>query len=762
MKHVKRLSFTLACITTTAIVLAGLSMPSLAFQKAHPASPSDATSSDATPGNAAPESAASPFEQRNPVTEEVYTVCGYLFWPYDSLLEWDITDPFDETMLSESIEVYLDGPEGHIEDSVEMEVVWDLSAVDFNHPGDYSVTGSLDVSQCLYPVNWDKTPPPAFTLSLGTDSILSFDAAVHGDTMTLSFMVDGESYSGSLMGVEILYESIDNGNTWHNITYLNRVQIFDDSIVIAEVSGNAMYQLTSLSLGDFSDTNSDIVSLEAGTVRIIPSGGEMGGDFWGEDQGKTWNAEYLTDGPYQILDYKAQHPGSLRPLSLNVPIKIGNEAFFRKENYANLFVTYGDRPDGFWSERLVLPVSWDFSPLDTLDWTQPGETVLHGSFSEETIKDTPLLDFSHMPELTLTISIYVPREDFLLDTRSNLPFEQHTLHLEFLNTSWETISFDDTSGLKVWCSIDGEMNWYDITAYPNVSIGSSTLSVSNLKDSYLRGYGYSFQIEQQILPDYFAFSSVQSVVHDFPWGIDFPDGGSGGDRGGGQRHDKPPGGLFDIEEEEETTEAPEETTVPPAETTVPPTETTSSPEESTPETTGVPEESQVPETTHPPTTEGAGSSDGDGSGNNGDEGNNTPQTTAPPSSANEPAWDETGSLFENAPASQAFSERKTGSVKKSRLSDAPPIPLVPAASAGAEVTPEADAKSEVETSPETETASEAETSPEARVAPENELEVAVVATGNKPSPRQLPLRAVIGITAVCTGGVAGFFMIRRR
>lgn len=712
MKNIKLFFLALASVAGAAVVLSGLSMPSLAF-------PSSIT---ASPGNAAtPDWADIPldYDLENRSSDAGYTICEYVFRYYDFPLLWNISDEFHaEEKLPQEIEVYFDGPDGHIEDCITMGVIWDISSVDFTSLGNYTITGTLDTSVCPYPVDWEQTPPPSLTIQVVSGGALSFQVDTNEDILNLSFILDGEPYSDWFSSWTTLYESTDGGNTWVNITYSRRVNIYNGSAVISGITGDCLYQFTDLGLDGFYAENSDILSVTADnqitTVEIIPSGGIQGGSSWGEEQGCTWLSDPVMDGPYPILGYKTIFP---RFQPLQAMVQVGNPDEFQEDYYKELHVYYGNEPDGFWSEWIDLPVVWDFSLLDTIDWDQPGDTVIYGSFDQETIDSyRHLLDFDRMADLALTISVYTPKEGFLLYEREEVPFENQTAHFYFVNSYSEEMQFEDISGVKIWCSVDGEKNWYDITDFPNVALKQSSMSISALKDVYLRNYGYSFQIEQQSHSEYYTFSTVINVYHDI-WGIGFTFGSVSGDRGGGQRHNKPPKGLFDIEEPEETPSAP-------------PTE---APEETAPARPG-PGNSSSKDDSYGSYTSLAAL-----------------PTTSPalvpvvPTAAisfqaeEETTVDNHGLQQKETPAGKYAAEPEAEPVHESAV----PAPSETEASLEASVAPE-NIKGP---SP------EAETNPAAAAAPAEAAQA--------PAPFY-PIRVIICISAVMAGGIAGFFMIRRR
>ena len=109
--------------------------------------------------------------------EAEYSFCGYDFYYADRPLELEFGYEFDEyNRPPETVDLYLDGPDGHIDDYFTLNVKWDLSDVDFSRPGSYLVTGSLDTDDFPYPLDWEQVPSPSFTLKIEMGGIL-FSAA---------------------------------------------------------------------------------------------------------------------------------------------------------------------------------------------------------------------------------------------------------------------------------------------------------------------------------------------------------------------------------------------------------------------------------------------------------------------------------------------------------------------------------------------------------------------------------------------------------
>lgn len=512
---------------------------------------------------------------RNP-KNPVYSVCDYYFPYYEWPFEWMLGSEFDaDHDLVNTVTVFLDGPDGHVnmDEDLEIPVSWDLSLVDFENEGTYQVSGTLDTDSCEYTVDWDSAPSPTFFFRVIKSGTLSFRPESEENTLYLYYELNGTPFSFEL-GNMALYETTDNGITWHEITYSSRVQIMEDYILVSGVTANSMFQAIEMNLGSFYDDCSDIAAVSTDAsgsisqVRIIASGGSQGGEQWSTDMGSDWiSGDFGLDGPYPILSYGLNR---WRP-SLTISVLKGTEEPFEPELYDNIYVRYGDRPDGFWMLGQMLEVAWDWSPLDTIDWNEVGDTIIHGNFTEEAMASAdPSLDFENMPELSLTISVYEQRKRLILAAKEEAILEDQTVLLGFYEDSeydsYDTpVSFPDGSDLTVWCSDDDGMTWYDITKLPNVMVNGDSLTISHLKDSIIRSpKGYCFQIQQNALFDYETYSSGVDISHD-SYGLSFSFADIGGERGGGKRQDKPSEGLFDIPAEEipevpgETPEVPDKT-----------------------------------------------------------------------------------------------------------------------------------------------------------------------------------------------------------
>lgn len=557
----------------------------------------------ATPGNAASDpdrgdgkGAESPVESDG----ILYTVSSYDFWCLSQPMLVKMGAEFnpDAEQLPICIDVYLEGPDGILCDPLWLAVDWDLSGVDFNRVGEYRVTGVLDTASCEVPVDWDHAPLLSFIIKVDQGGTLSFTPDTDGNILTLSYVMNGDPYTISDLNYE-LYESRDGGANWRNITRDNRVWAEEDQLTISGVEEDSLFQVTDLRLGGVLSYHSDIVKADIGgdgrieTVSIIPSGGEMGGADWGNSN---WDNDPIENGPYQILDYRIGNPYVYDPLPLIARASIGCPEDIAWAFYNTISVFYGDKPNGLWKAKKLIPVEWNQDELDAVDWNRKGDTIIHGEFSDEIKEEYGyLLKFESMPELTLTISIYSENCDFVLSPSEDTPEGKNQVKLNFFSVTEEDtipLTFDDLTSLTVWCSTDWGENWYDITDSSSTTLRNDSLSVSNLKDTCLDHMGYSFQIEQTEASDLERYSAYVTVTRNAATGLFEYSTDIGGDRGGGKRFEKPPEGLFDKNNEgdrpdsnptEPTTEAPtvpptEAPTAPPSGTpTVPPTNTSAAP-----------------------------------------------------------------------------------------------------------------------------------------------------------------------------------------
>lgn len=549
----------------------------------------------ATPGNAASDpdrgdgkGAESPAES----DDILYTVSSYDFWCLSQPMLVKMGAEFnpDAEQLPICIDVYLEGPDGFLYDPLWLAVDWDLSGVDFNSEGEYRVTGILDTASCEVPVDWDHAPLLSFIIKVDQGGTLSFTPETDGNILTLSYVMNGHPYTISDLNYE-LYESRDGGTNWRNITRDIRVWAEEDHLTISGVEEDSLFQVTDLRLGGVLSYHSDIVKADIGgdglieTVSIIPSDGEMGGADWGNSN---WEDDPIENGPYQILDYRIGNPYVYDPLPLIARAAIGCQEDIAWGFYNTISVFYGDKPNGLWKAKKLIPVEWNQDELDAVDWNRKGDTIIHGEFSDEIKEEYGyLLKFESMPELTLTISIYSENCDFVLSPSEDTPEGKNQVKLNFFSvTEKDTIplTFDDLTSLTVWCSTDWGENWYDITNSSSTALRNDSLSVSYLKDTSLDHMGYSFQIEQAEASDLERYSAYVTVTRNAATGWFEYSADIGGDRGGGKRFEKPPEGLFDKNDEgdrpdsnptEPTTEAP---TIPPTEApTAPPTEAPTAP-----------------------------------------------------------------------------------------------------------------------------------------------------------------------------------------
>lgn len=569
------------------------------------------TGNPATPGNASSDTgtASEPETENRGSTGQnqatpgnaasggiIYTVSSYDFWYLSQPLLVKMGAEFNpDAELPLWIDVYLEGPDGILEDPLWLYADWDLSGVDFNREGEYRVTGILDTASCEVSVDWDHAPLLSFIIKIDRGGTLSFTPETDGNILKLSYIMNGESYTISDLNYE-LYESRDGGANWRNITRDNRVWAEEDHLTVSNLEENSLFQVTDLRLGGVLSYHSDIVKADIGidglieTVSIIPSGGEMGGKDWGNSN---WDDEPFENGPYQILDYRIGNPYVYDPLPLIARASIGCPEDIAWVFFNTISVFYGDRPNGLWKAKKLIPVEWNQEELNAIDWNRKGDTIIHGDFFDEIKKDYGyLLKFETMPELTLTISIYSENRDFVLSPSEDTPEKTEQVTLNFFSITDEDripLEFDDLTGLTVWCSTDWGENWYDITTSSNTSLRNDSLSVSCLKDTYLDHMGYSFQIEQTEASDLERYSAYVTVSRNAATGLFEYSADIGGDRGGGKRFEKPPEGLFDKKDggdipDSNPTEPPTEVpTVPPTEKpTVPPTNAPAVPPNGTP------------------------------------------------------------------------------------------------------------------------------------------------------------------------------------
>lgn len=697
--------------------------------------------------------------------EKDYALCGYWFIEMDWPLICVIGEDFNQEEVSGTVLVYLDGPDGHMDDPVELAVKWDYSEVDFTNEGSYPVTGTLDTGSLEYPVDWDAVSPPAFTMEVIKGGTMSFSPEADGDTLTLNYEMNGNPFSYKRISPE-LYESLDGGRNWNNISESRRVVLSEERIRISGVTANALYQAVNLDLGYGYDSCSDIVEVEAGeeirSVCIIASGGVAGGEDWNEENGSIWNPDCERDGPYRILEYQRT---TSWPSPLDTRIFLGEEEFFMREYYDEIWVSYGDYPGGFWHDKIKLPAQWDWGVVDAMDWSRAGTTVVHGSFSEDTVREnSDVLDFDTMPELSFTISVIAPGGTFNLGAQEERILENNSVSLQFYDDSGEAFAFDDIAGMKVWCSVDGGDNWYNITDLPNVELAHDSLKVSYLKDDSLRAKGYTFQMEQANPTDHERYSCAMNICHGIN-GIYF-NADIGGERGGGKRQEKPPQGLFGGEDfggdpEEELPEPPE--TTPDSEPPKPPETEASRPSE--------PETPPVPEHTQPSGSGGKDESDGSGNGESGSSGNDESGSGGTGESGSGGTGNGGGGhgkpSGKSVPAAESRAEIQTA-VPESSMAAVPTDALAAEPIEESEPPAGQDAEENAgERSPSTEAwDEEAEKeeagSKEAGPAEPESAKAAVVSSRPVPDTRPGLFRIAAGAAAVAIGGTAGFWMIRRR
>lgn len=514
------------------------------FPAAHPTgSPSQADRLPEPMGNRIPELSLISIPEQ---AEEGYMFCGYDFFPYDGVIELEM-GAFDDLSgrLGDTVDLYVDGPDGHVSEPVCLDVEWDYTAVDFDREGEYTVSGVLDTAPCPYELDWDNLEPPSFTLRIVRHWTISFQPRMDGNKLILNYLRDGASVSLPMYSFS-LYESRDNGATWNNISESMRVRVTEHQASITGVNPGCMYQLTEFYSYNFCFENSDIaaVAADGGVLKadVIPSGGRQGGDSWGPDQGSTWNDEPVVEGLYPILGYKTN---SWYSMDLDLQVVTGDDEWLNRDFYNKIRVYYGNSSEKPWQNYTVLDVNWDWTPVDNIDWSQTGDTVVYGAFPQSVIdENSGVLDFEHMPKLSFTISIRDRVSSFMLYPVEEILYENQTAKFEFCTEYDEPLFFEDTSLLTVWCSVDGSETWYNITDEPNVKLAGNTLSVSGLKPEYLRAKGYTIQVEQDVLADTETYSTGLCVIHNTS-GIRFgPD--ISGERGGGKRQEKPPEGLFDL------------------------------------------------------------------------------------------------------------------------------------------------------------------------------------------------------------------------
>lgn len=693
-----------------------------------------------------------------------YSLCGYSFQPYDGVLELALGEENDlSSILTEEIELYVDGPEGHIDDPVYMSVEWDLSDVDFSREGEYTVAGALDTDACPYPLNWDGTESPSFTIKIIKPWTLSFEPILVGDTLTLNYKKEN-SYISLSNYLGDLYESQDGGASWSYISESLRVCHTEQNLSITGVKPGSMYQIIWLDISRFCSDSSDIVAVSSGetapTASVIASGGVQGGGVWGPDQGSFWDEEPVFDGPYPILGYKT---GSWYPMELDLQVTKGNDEALNRDFYNQINVYFGNSPEGAWYNRYKLDVQWDWAEADAIDWNQVGDTVIHGRFPDYVIEEMKdKLDFDHMPELSFTISVREPKESFTLSPAEEKLYANQTAIIQFYDETNGAFAFAGTSGLTVWCSVDGQDTWYNITDEPNVTLTNDSVSVSYLSDKYLRGKGYFIQIEQTLRDDLMQYSASQTITHStggIYFGTDI-----GGERGGGKRQEKPPEGLFSLPE----SGAPDETL--PDETPDKPEEPNGSDESGGSEEPGRPDGPENPDgsdESDPQKPDFPSRPDHSGAGNDGDDENDSnggnSLAPAPEKSAPDPVNESPESVMPPRLIADASSRPDSTSTTaapvampsgQSHLSDANNSNRDPKESSAEAPAPSPGSSELTGTGTPGLDSAKSDRSADAAAS-------GVVSSAQKTSNIHL-IRVIAGIFAIAAGGMIGYWMIRRR
>ncbi|WP_294144148.1 hypothetical protein [uncultured Clostridium sp.] len=703
----------------------------------------------ATPSEAAPEEISSPLSGQQ---ELEYTLCSYYFL-YDSRPV--LIEPGDGIEAFESdvnpVEVYLDGPDGHLDDSFYVDVDWDFSEVDFDREGTYTITGTFDPGLIDYPVDWGNAALPSFVLQIVKRRVLSFQPEVSGNTLTLHYLMEGEPYRLPDMAME-LYESVDDGKNWSNITRTNRVLISDNRLMISGVSGNSLFQAVDMHLENLDYPCSDLVRITGENdlkAELISSGGMMGGDAWNEG---SWDTTPIEEGPYRVLGYGTS-PRNIQPLYTLV-LK-GEQEQEQIDFFNKIFAFYGER-QGLWKNSVRLDVDWDRQALDHIDWNQTGDTFIRGQFSEDSISEySGLLDFSSMPELTLKITVYEQFPSFVIVPKEEKLYENNRVEFLFENDNLDPVYFPDTSELTVWCCDNANLDWYNITDAPNVTVNNHFLSISGLKQEILRnGTGYTFQVEQNSRSDLNPFSGGLNVSHGI-WGLSFSQTVDG-DRGGGKRHNKAPEGLFDVSGSDEgepspTPPEPDNPPNPPAPDNPP-----SPPEPDNPPVPPAPDSGCE---TDPGGNHGSFSGSGGGSSSSGSSNSSNGDSSAHSDEDNrssiEPDASMTGGLTGPGTESGAGTESGTGTEARTGTE----------AGAGMESGTRMDASGIISDETTAAAIAAGETDASCRESGINSPAKEDISGNVSANSRKLPpdlLRAAAGLAAVVSGAAIGFFMIRRR
>lgn len=698
--------------------------------------------------------------------EAEYSFCGYDFYYADRPLELEFGYEFDEyNRPPETVDLYLDGPDGHIDDYFTLNVEWDLSDVDFSRPGSYLVTGSLDTDDLPYPLDWEQVPPPSFTLKIEMGGILSFQPRNDSDILYLDFIMNGEPFALPERMLT-LYESRDGGENWYDITPSSRVRVSKTGIVITGMHKDAILQAIGLNLGGFCGTNSDFVKVNVDAGNVISSVSVISSDGLRWDTPRDNWHDYTfseSDGPFRILRYTA---GSHQQIPLETTVIKDRPETLRRDFFSSVNVFYGDRPNGFWSKKLdrPVPVQWDW---DAVDCSLVGDTVIYGTFSGETMEQYgALLDFESMPVPALTVSVISDAlvDDFIMEADWNRLLKNQTVYFDFYKGYSDELQFEELSGLTVWCSYDAGLNWYDITGLSNVKLGQTSLSVSQLKNSLLRRQGYSFQVEQKNRSDITPFSTALTIEHQ-PTGVNigYP---SGGDRGGGKRWSKPPEGLF----EGDVTDSPDIKPEPPG---------------TEPEPPVIAPEPDEPSGGEPPGTgpgdadegnhNGGGNDSGDGNGSSGNSsngGNNGNTSSAGSGNNGNTSGDNNGNTSSGDNSGNGSGEEadRTGETGPGTVRP-DPLPFSAARDAGLSLSKQEISKNRSDAKPSGVKHSQGAVKRQAQSTPKAAASQTAATVSELPetvSPGSGTIdtftvfRQLIGLGALILGGLAGYWMIRRR
>ena len=360
-----------------------------------------------------------------------------------------------------------------------------------------------------------------------------------------------------------------------------------------------------------------------------------------------------------------------------------------------------------------------------------------------------------MPVPALTVSVISDAlvDDFIMEADWNRLLKNQTVYFDFYKGYSDELQFEELSGLTVWCSYDAGLNWYDITGLSNVKLGQTSLSVSQLKNSLLRRQGYSFQVEQKNRSDITPFSTALTIEHQ-PTGVNIGHP-SGGDRGGGKRWSKPPEGLF----EGDVTDSPDIKPEPPGTEPEPP---VIAPEPDEPSGGEPPETGpgDADEGNH----NGGGNDSGDGNGSSGNSsngGNNG--NTSGDNNGNTSSGDNSG----NGSGEEADRTGETGpgTVRPD------PLPFSAARDAGLSLSKQEISKNRSAAKPSDVKHSQGAVKRQAQSTPKAAASQTAATVSELPetvSPDSGTIdtftvfRQIIGLGALILGGLAGFWMIRRR